>query len=68
MLIDNALSYAEQYALEAGLKRRNSRVGVTATRAGWFARYVPVPMSNAEWLLYKALSESMVSGILKVSP
>ena len=68
VLVANAMSYAEQCALEAGLKRCNSRVGVTTTRAGWFVRDAPAPMGNAEWLLYKALSEGMVSAILKVSP
>ena len=68
VLVDNALSYAEQYALEAGLKRCNSRVGVTATRAGWFVRDVPAHMCNAEWLLHKALSEGVLSQILKARP
>ena len=49
MLVNNALVYAEQYALEAGLKRRNSRAGISPTRAGWFVRDVPAAMSNAEW-------------------
>ena len=68
MLVNNALSYAEQYALEAGLKRRISRVGVTTTRAGCFVRDVPAHMCNAEWLSYKTLSEGAMSQILKVCP
>ena len=44
VLVNNALSYAEQYALDAGLERRNSRVGLTAARSGWLARDVPAHM------------------------
>ena len=64
MLVDNAMTYAGQYALGAGLQRRNSHAGIPPTCVG----DVPVPMSNPEWILFKALSEWLLSGVLRVAP
>ena len=68
VLVDNAMSCAEQYALEAGLKRCNSRVGATATRAGWFVRDVPAHMCNAEWLLVQGSVRGYVARGLAGAP
>ena len=59
---------AEQYALEAGLKRCSSRAGICPTRAGRFARDGPIPRSNAERHLFQALAERLLSVILQVDP
>ena len=67
-LVKNAMGYAERYKLEVGLKRCHSRVGVHTTRAGWFARDYPSPMSGAEWYLYEALSKSHLPLTLQVEP
>ena len=67
-LVENALSYAERYNLEVGLKRRHSRAGVRPTRAGWFVRDFPAPMSGAEWYLYEALRKKHLSAALQVEP
>ena len=52
-----ALKYADRYALEAGFRRRTSRMGVSNSRAAWFARDVPKSMGNAERRLYEAAGE-----------
>ena len=48
VLADNALKYADTYALEAGSRRRASRAGGQNARATWFARDAPRTMGGAE--------------------
>ena len=67
-LVDNAISYAERYKLEAGLKRRHSRAGIRPTRAGWFVRDFPTPMGGPEWHLYQALPEWHLPAAFRVLP
>ena len=68
VLVENALEYAGRYALEAGFRRRNSRVGIPNSRAGWFVRDVPENMGNAEWRFYEAAGSLRLPPLLRVAP
>ena len=68
VLADNALGYADRYALEAGFRRCASRIGAPNSRAGCFVRDVPNCMGNAEWRLYDAAGELRLPDFLRVAP
>ena len=68
VLVDNALRYADRYALEAGFRRRTSRVGIPNSRASWFVCDVPEGMGNAEWRLFEAAGESYFPASFRVAP
>ena len=66
--MDNALAYADRYALEAGFRRFSSRLGVPNSRASWFARDVLAGAGNAEWPLYEAVGATYLPPFFRVAP
>ena len=68
VLADNALEYADTYAVEAGFRRRISRMGAPNSRAAWFARDVLKSMGNAGWCFYETARELRLPDFLCVAP
>ena len=62
------MKYADRCALEAGFRRRTSRMGVSNSRAAWFVRDVPKSMGNAERCFYEAADELRLPEFLRVAP
>ena len=66
--VGNASKYADRYALEAGFRRRASRMGVPNARAAWFARDAPQSTGRAEGRFYEAASDLRLPDFLLVAP
>ena len=67
-MVDNALGYADRYALDAGFRRCASRFGISNSRASWFTRDVPSGVGNAEWYLYEDAVISYLLASFRVAP
>ena len=68
VLVDNALGYANRYALEAGFRRCTSRLGIPNSRASWFARDVPSGPGTAEWGLCGAVGATYLPPFFRFAP
>ena len=55
-LVKNARQFSDRYVLEAGFRRRSSRLGVPNPRASWFECDVPQSMAPPERFLFSAFS------------
>ena len=66
--VDNARKYAGGYALEAGFRRRASRLGVPNARSGFFVPDVPKNQTPPEWLVYSAIQSFRLPKDQQVQP
>ena len=56
-LVTDAMRYADEYAAEAGFRRRASRLSVPNARVSWFVRDVPEYMASPAWYCFDAYPE-----------